>query len=61
MIVITQNGWDWPELYDYDTQHSTEVLVSQNIRISELLGPDGEPLTIELARPKIGFDLSRKE
>ena len=26
-------------------------------RISELLGPDGEPLMVGYERPKVGFDL----
>lgn len=38
---------------------ATDAFISDNVRISELLGPDGEPLLIERARPRAGFDLSR--
>lgn len=29
-------------------------------RVSELLGPDGEPLRVGYERPKLGFDLRPK-
>jgi hypothetical protein len=35
-----------------------EVEHTPATRISALLGPDGEPLQVGYARPKVGFDLT---
>jgi len=37
---------------------SVEVDHSPAYRVSELLGPDGEPLKVGYARPRVGFDLT---
>lgn len=34
---------------------------SPAVRVSQLLGPDGEPLLVGYERPKVGFDLSPKK
>lgn len=36
----------------------TDVLDPRSTRVSALLGPDGEPLVIERARMRLGFDLT---
>lgn len=36
------------------------VDVPAHYRLSALLGPDGEPLKVGYARPKLGFDLTPK-
>ena len=36
------------------------VYAPDHTRISALLGPDGEPLRVPYARPKLGFDLTPK-
>jgi hypothetical protein len=56
MIDVTQAGW-WPE-YDEPQQQSCEVFDAPRARVSELLGPDGEPLMVGYERPKLGFDLT---
>lgn len=61
MIIITQNGWDWDELYEYGPQQTSDIIEQVHTRLSEVLGPDGEQLVILKARPRIGFDLSRKD
>ena len=38
-----------------------EVFGREHYRVSELLGPDGEPLQIGYERPKLGFDLRRRQ
>lgn len=61
----SQGAWvsDWdgfPDKWDgycggYDIHDAPRY------RVSELLGPDGEPLMVGIERPKMGFDLRRKE
>ena len=58
MIVNSQHGWHWPILDDLGPYISPEVWKSPAERVSELLGPDGEPLRIGFERNAIGFDLS---
>lgn len=36
---------------------SLEVEPAQHVRVSALLGPDGEPLRVGYQRPALGFDL----
>ena len=37
-----------------------DVFAGDSVRISALLGPDGEPLMVGYERPSIGFDLRRR-
>ena len=48
-------AWD---NYDYHDNRSMFVDVPNSTRISELLGPDGEPLMVGYERPRLGFDLT---
>lgn len=48
-------AWD---NYDYPDNQSMFVDVPNSTRISELLGPDGEPLMVGYERPRLGFDLT---
>lgn len=57
MIIKTQPGWNW---YGADLAGQCpepQVWHSPAERVSELLGPDGEPLKVPFERPRIGFDL----
>lgn len=56
MIDITQFDW-WAHDFDDPEPHRISVFEGERDRVSELLGPDGEPLRIVRARPRIGFDL----
>ena len=60
MINITQAGWEWPELEAIGECPQPQLWHSPAERISELLGPDGEPLKVPFGRPRIGFDLTPK-
>jgi hypothetical protein len=56
-MIILQPEWDpWPDPMDHVNETMT-IHESRDVRISALLGPDGEPLTIVKRRHKIGFDL----
>lgn len=57
MIV---SNWDWSLLdipNDMGECASPAVLDRPHERVSELLGPDGEPLLVAYPRRAIGFDL----
>jgi hypothetical protein len=58
MIDITQSGWDWALLDALGKCANPQVWHTPAERISELLGPDGEPLTVPYPRNRIGFDLT---
>lgn len=60
MIHITQAGHDWPELDADGFCPQPDVWHTPAERVSELLGPDGEPLRVPYARNRIGFDLTPK-
>lgn len=45
---------------DYGYCADVTVYPTDHTRISALLGPDGEPLRVPYARPKLGFDLTPK-
>ena len=60
MIVITQGGWSWDVLDSPGFTPDPEVWSAPHERVSELLGPDGEPLRVAYPRPKLGFDLTPK-
>ena len=60
MIVITQSGWKWTELDAPGFVANPDVFSAPAERVSELLGPDGEPLLVGYERPKLGFDLTPK-
>ena len=59
--MITSN-WDWSLFNLEQDGFCPEVSVDEvrHERISALLGPDGEPLKVGFARPKLGFDLTTK-
>lgn len=61
MIHITQAGWDWPEIEAPGECPSPQVWQMPSERVSELLGPDGEPLMVAYPRPRMGFDLTPKK
>lgn len=61
MIHITQAGHYWPELEGPSECPSPQVWQAPAERVSELLGPDGEPLLVGYERPRIGFDLTPKK
>ena len=60
MIDITQAGHYWPELDAMAECPTPDLRHSPSERISELLGPDGEPLRVAYPRNRIGFDLTPK-
>jgi len=57
---VIVRDWSWVtddmELEGYCAEVSVER--PQAARVSNLLGPDGEPLMIGYDRPKLGFDLT---
>lgn len=57
MINITQAGWDWALLDAPGQCPEPQLWHVPAERISELLGPDGEPLKVPYERPRIGFVL----
>lgn len=60
MIDVTQAGWDWALLDAPGECPHPQLWHSPAERISELLGPDGEPLKVPYERPRIGFVLTAK-
>lgn len=60
MIDVTQAGHYWPELENLEPCPQPQLWHRPSERISELLGPDGEPLTVQYPRNRIGFDLTPK-
>ena len=60
VIHITQHGWEWPELDSPTKCPEPQVWYTPAERVSELLGPDGEPLLVPYPRRRIGFDLTPK-
>lgn len=58
MIIDSKQGWHWPVLDSVGVCPEPQVSHSPAERISELLGPDGEPLRVPYERPRIGFDLT---
>lgn len=61
MIDITQQGFDWPMLWDISgQQQQLTVFSSTSVRDSKLLDATGEPLQVGYERPKLGFDLRKK-
>lgn len=58
MIDITQAGWDWALLDEPGGIPAPQVWHTPAERISQLLGPDGEPLLVPYPRNRIGFDLT---
>lgn len=61
MIDLTQAGHYWPELDSATECPAPDVWHSPAERISELLGPDGEPLRVSYPRPRLGFDLTPRK
>jgi len=56
---------DPSEMFDgveYDEPQAPDVtlFMPAHERVSELLGPDGNPLMVPFERPKLGFDLRPK-
>ena len=58
MINVTQGGYYWHQLDAPGDCPAPDVFDSPHDRISDLLGPDGEPLRVPYARPRLGFDLT---
>lgn len=57
--MITSN-WDW-SLFALEQDGfcpGVTVDAPRHERISAILGPDGEPLKVGYARPRLGFDLT---
>lgn len=60
MIVTDPNSLSWDVEYKIPEQPEITLFMPTHHRVSELLGPDGEPLMVPFERPKLGFDLSPK-
>jgi len=60
--MITSD-WDITPFSHNGSGYCPDISVdeSRHERVSELLGPDGKPLMVGYARPKIGFDLTRRK
>lgn len=62
MIVRNYSNASWDfglEIHEGQTQ-SSSVFSTPAVRVSAILGPDGEPLEVVYARNAIGFDLRKK-
>ena len=55
--MVTEFLWGMPDEYQ-GYCGGVEVDHAPAHRVSALLGPDGEPLKVGYARPRIGFDLT---
>lgn len=60
MIVVEPASWEWDEDIPQGRMEPVTVFTPSHERVSELLGPDGEPLMVQYERPALGFDLRPK-
>lgn len=60
MIVLEPAAWEWDDQIPSGHIESVTVFTPSHERVSELLGPDGEPLMVPYPRPSLGFDLRPK-
>ncbi len=60
MIVVEPQSWEWDDDVPHGQIETVTVFTSPHERISDLLGPDGEPLLVPYERPALGFDLRPK-
>lgn len=60
MVGMIVSDWDVTPFSHTGQGFCADVQVDapRHERISELLGPDGEPLRIGYSRPRLGFDLT---
>jgi len=60
MIILDPADAQWDATEEMGDTPCPEVFSAPHERISELLGPDGEPLLVPYERPAMGFDLRPK-
>lgn len=61
MILYPQFGWgEWGITLEDGQCVAPSVWHSPAERVSEVLGPDGEPIMVGFERPRMGFDLTPK-
>lgn len=56
-MIISNIDWSLFDVGRDEPLQSIEVFDRPHERVSDLLGPDGHPLTLQYSRPAIGFDL----
>ena len=57
MIVTNPSDEQLAVLDEVGSMEPVTVFTPSDERVSELLGPDGEPLRVAYERPALGFDL----
>jgi len=61
MIITDPNEMSWGAQYEEPHAPDLTLFMPTHHRVSELLGPDGEPLMVPYARHKLGFDLTPRK
>lgn len=60
MIIPDPNDAIYHAQFEEIPRPDITLFRSEARRVSEILGPDGDPLLVGFERPKFGFDLSPK-
>ncbi len=56
-MKIVKNDYDGWEYYSGNEAKATYIHEADDVQVTQLLGPDGQPYAIRRPRMKLGFDL----